>query len=109
MKTSLNEIERLEELATALDKAASRATGMVNRLARRSGCVLISSEKLKALEALYESALQAILTSSYTRDYADVLKQHPDDGYNGKRLLVRRQEAEHLHRALRAVAAVKNK
>ncbi len=87
-------LAEVRRLATARLKAAAMA-------AKHERLSLVDGERLSLLEALVEKLTIAVSNARMTRDYKDALL--PDDHYNGKRFLLRRDEFGEVIRFLNAI------
>lgn len=86
-------LRELKGISTKILKAANVA-------ARNEGLVLVNGKEITMLRELFVVVADAFKASVSTRDYKDVLEANPSERYNGKRCLIRRQDAERVFQVL---------
>lgn len=94
-----------EEALAEVHKLATARLKDANIAAKHEGLVLVSLDRLAKLESLYELLVVATKEARMTREYKDVIEQHPlEETYNGKRYLLPR---EPFYEVLMAMTRIK--
>ena len=84
--------ERVDELLAEIHRIATSRLKALNVAAKHKDMIVVSAARYALLEQLVESLGTAVTNAKMTRDYKDVQEFYPDEKYNGKRFLVRRDD-----------------